>query len=779
MGGRHNNATTDTQLAGIQIQTSLYGSCLPLVYGTTRITGNLVYAPASGFVATPHTTTQSTGKGGSSNSSSTTYTYTAFVVIALCEGPIASINQVWSTGALGSLSGYGFTFTALGTRPQTPWATLTSNYPAQAVPYSGMACVASASLPLASGASVPNFGFEVVAFFATQQDPLATSAYDALPSDIITDFLTNAYYGAGWTTAQLDLAGMTTGSASYATYCKACGFVLSPSFDTQKDAGEHLQDILDATNSEIISHSTATGMVLQVLPYGDVAITANGATYIPNTTPIYSLGYDDFITNGPSDPVTITRDSTQDVKNCVPVEYLDRTLAYNTNVSQMPDPVDVALNGQKNDSAKTLHCICRASVAQQISLILSQKNVYIRNGYGFNLGLKYMLLESMDLVAISDPIIGFAAKVIRIVSIDIPGEDSEQEGLTFTCEEWPFGVANAALYTTQTPAGVAPNVNVDPGSAATPLIFTSPALYSQTGGPEVCVLTAGGANWGTADVYASAAGASYGKVGSITAPARYGTLTASLAAWAGGLTQDNTNTLSVVLPNGGTLASIDATSAANGLNLLWVDGEMISFQTATLTSANHYNLTGLYRGLYGTTPGLHASGASWGRMDGAVFHYPIVANQVGVLAYLKLLSYNLWAGGGRTLSGETPYSFTPAAQTFPAPTGVTISVTSTAMGGSHIFHPTAGDYTDGVDGNGGSPQVVTKQWLNVSWSWAANNPVPDHFEVVIYTGTDPTNTSAYLYPILSVPNTVNTVQQAFTTNTALATINASVRAVYV
>jgi len=677
MGGRHNQSQVDQQIAGIQIQTSIYGSCLPLVYGTTRITGNLIFAPPSGFIATPHTTTQSSGKGGAGSQSSTTYTYNAFVIIALCEGPISSINQVWSAGALGSLAGFGFTFTATGTIPQTPWATLTSNYPSQAAPYSGFAYVASASLPLNTSASIPNFGFEMVAFLATQQDPLATSAYDARPSDIITDFLTDPNHGTpGFTASMIDVAGMTTGAASYKTYCQACGFVLSPSFDTQKNAGDHLQDILDATNSEIISHSTATGMVLQVLPYGDVPITANGATYTPNTTPIYNLGYDDFITNGPSDPIKITRDSTQDVFNCVPIEYLDRLLAYNVNVMQMPDPVSVALIGQKNDTAKSLHCICRAAVASQISLILSQRNVYIRNGYQFNLGLKYMLLEAMDLTNISDPIIGFVNKTVRIVSVDIPGEDNETEGMTFTCEEWPFGVASAALYTAQTPAGTSPNVNVDPGACAAPLIFTSPALFSASGGPEACVLTTGGANWGTGDVYASISGSSYGKVGTITAPGRYGTLTASLATWAGGMTQDNTNTLSVVLPNGGTLSSIDLASAQNGLNLLWVDGEMISYQTATLTSANHYNLTGLFRGLYGTTISSHSSGASWGRCDSAMFRYELQPGQVGVLSYLKILSFNLWGGGGRVLSSETPYSFTPAALTLPVPYNVTISITT-------------------------------------------------------------------------------------------------------
>ncbi len=696
-GSGQNTATRDTQYAGIRVQTSVYGSVIPLLYGTNRAKGNLAYY--TGFVATPHTTTQQTGKGGGSSQSSTSYTYNAFVIVIIAQGPISSINQVWRDKAVGSLSGFGFTFTGVGTQPQTPWATLSSSYPSQAAPYAGMAYVAGASLLLNGDATMPNFNFEVVGFSATEQDTNAPTAYDARPEAIIQDYFTNAYYGApGWTAAMLDITGMNTGAASYKTYCQAAGFTLSPYWDTQTTAAAHLQEILDATNSEVILHSAATGMVLQVLPYGDSPITANAASYVPNTTPIYNLTYDDFITNGPGDPISISRDSTQDVFNAVPVEYVDRLLSYNTSVVQMPDPVDVALNGLKADSPKALHCITRAAHAAQLSLLLAQRQVYIRNGYNFKLGLKYMLLEPMDLVTITDGIIGFNQKTIRCVAIDIPGEDNEQAGLGFECEEWPFGVASAALYNTQVPAGTIPNVNVDPGPASAPLIFSSPSKFSaNNNGPEVCIFTGGGAAWGFGDVYGSSNGSTYGKIGTITAPARYGTLTANLGTWGGGASQDNTNTLSVVLVNGGTLSSIDLTSAQNGLNLLWVDGEMISYQNATLTSPGHYNLTGLFRGLYGTPVSAHTSGTNWGRCDSAMFRYPILAGQVGDVGYFKVLSMNLWGGGGRQLSSETPYTFTPSAINF----GLKVDVDTALATLDSIAD-------DGTLSKGEKPRVITE-----------------------------------------------------------------------
>lgn len=679
-GGGHNTSTTEQVLAGMQLQTSSYGGVLPIVYGTTRIAGNLVYY--SDFKAIPHTTSTTVGKGGGgSTQTSTTYTYTACVMLALCEGPATSINQVWRDKDLGSLSGFGFTFFS-GTRTQTPWSYLTSNHPTQATGYSGMVLVANAAADLGSSGAMKNHSFEVIALAATQQDPAAPAAYDAKPSDIVIDFLSNAFYGATWDSTKI--GDLITGAASYATYCQAAGFVLSPAFNTQKPARTHLQDIFDATNSDTVWHSSATSMVLNAVPYGDTAITANGATYTPNTTPLYDLTYDDFLgvvdENGVptgSSPITISRVSNQDVYNSVPVEYLDRLAGYNVSVVDVPEPTDVAVNGLKKASPMSLHMITRLGVAQAISIIRSQRNVYVRNQYTFKLGWRYFLLEPMDLVTLTDPIIGFTRKVVRILSIDIPDESSEENGITVTAEEWPFGVATATAYTVQTPSGTSPNVNADPGAAAVPTIFDSPALWSQSGGAEVTLAAAGGPIWGGCEVWVSTTGATYAKAGYITNPCRFGILTAGLAAYAGGTAQDNTNTLSVTIPNGGALSSVDNASAAAGLNLIWVDGEMISFQTATLTGTNAYNLTGLYRGLYGTSPGSHLSGAKWAKCDSSVFRYAIPSAQVGVLLYVKLVSYNQWGGGLRQISAETAYTFTPTLQTLPAPISVTVAVAST------------------------------------------------------------------------------------------------------
>ncbi|WP_257306309.1 phage tail protein [Geothrix campi] len=674
-GGGHSTSTVDQVLAGIQIQTSAYGGCLPVVCGTTRVPGNLL--DYDDFTAIPHTTTQKVGKGGGgSTSSNTTYTYTAGGIMAICAGPITGVNQVWRDKEIGSLSGYGLTLFT-GTRPQTAWSTWTTKHPTKAIGYSGMATVCSPSWDLGGSGAFKNHSFEVVGFVATEQDPAALVAYDAKPSAVVNLLLTDPYEGSGFPSAQL--GDLVTGAGSYATYCQALGFVISPAFVEQKSTAEHLQDVLNATNSESVWTAGATGMLLKIVPYGDTAVTANGTTYTPNTTPLYDLTVDDFLVGAPDeDPIEVTISSPQDIFNCVPVEFLDRLNSYNVSVVDDPEPVDVALNGLKKDSPLTLHCITRSAVALQVSRIKAQRNVFIRRTYKFRLGWRYILLEPMvDLVTITEPLLGLDHKLVRIVSVEMPDENSEEEGLTIEAEEWPFGTGSATLYTTQTADGQAPNVNADPGAAAAPVIFDSPALYAEGEAPEITLATAGGPLWGGCSIWVSSTGSSYAQAGYISNPCRFGTLTANLAAWAGGTAQDNTNTLSVTLPNGGVLNTVDNATAAQGLNLIWVDGEMISFQTATLTGTNAYNLSGLYRGLYGTAPGAHLSGTKWAKLDTTVARYTIPATQIGQLLYIKLLSFNLWGAGGRQLASEAVYTWTPAAAAVPAPTAITVAVSDT------------------------------------------------------------------------------------------------------
>ena len=87
--------TSQPAAVGVRIQTSAYGSPIPIIYGRTRVSANLIWF--GDFAAIGTTTQQTTGGkgGGGVTQRQTTYVYQAAFAMALGEGPITSINAVW------------------------------------------------------------------------------------------------------------------------------------------------------------------------------------------------------------------------------------------------------------------------------------------------------------------------------------------------------------------------------------------------------------------------------------------------------------------------------------------------------------------------------------------------------------------------------------------------------------------------------------------------------------------------------------------------------------
>ena len=122
---------------------------------------------------------------------------------------------------------------------------------------------------------------------------------------------------------------------------------------------------------------------------------------------------------------------------------------------------------------------------------------------------------------------------------------------------------------------------------------------------------------------------------------------------------DAANTLSVdLMISAGALESVTATQAAALSTLCYVDGELLAYTNANLTSAYHYDLTNLYRGQYGTPSAAHATGTKFMRLDGSVVAFVIDSSYVGKTAYIKLLSFNLLGGGVQNLANVQPTIYT-------------------------------------------------------------------------------------------------------------------------
>jgi hypothetical protein len=767
-GGKNALAAKPNLLSALRVQTSSYGQVIPILYGQNRIAARLIWA--GDFQAIPHTSTtkvggKGLGSGGGNAISNTTYTYQTAVAMALCQGPIQNVHNVWDTkgkltlitatvpftvpggggsttvvppgsglgagifhshkgvsradtfsftqtdfGSDGSVlfsgptatpmtqvasspgagqftqSGAVFTFSAAdagkvmtityvysvpdsnsngqpqqklsltlftGSRPQTPWSYLTSQHPGQDLGYNGIAYVAASAMDLGESGTLPNLSFEVLGVL-----PFGAGIADAEPSAIIADLLGNQFYGLAGVVAPGDLT-------QYKNFCTANGLFLSPVLDAQKDASAWIQEILDITNAAAVWSEG----VLKVVPYGDTTSVGNGATFIPNTAPIYDLTTSDLLT-----PVMIKRPSVADVMNSVSIEFANRANDYNPDVAEDKDDAMIALYGLRKASPVQAHSITTTTVAKFAANLLRKRSVEIRATYTFSLGWQFNLLEPMDLVTLTIPELGYNKKPVRITAM----REDDSGKLEMDCEDFPWGTATPTLYSHQPGAGFITQANSDPGVVSTPIIFEANDRLSLTGnyevwlgvcGPTVAITavtypapplppspiqitatnhgyktgqkttisgvggitaangtwtvtvvdpnnftlngsigsgtyTSGGVavnqDWGGASVWISPDNSNYMQLGKMYGPSRMGVLTAQLVSSAD---PDTTHTLAVDLTQStGILNSGTQSDCDNFRTLCYVDGELISYEDATLTGPYRYDL-----GAHGTPATISAA----------------------------------------------------------------------------------------------------------------------------------------------------------------------------
>jgi hypothetical protein len=647
---------------GIQLQTS--SSVLPvaLVYGMTRIAPNLWWY---GDFASHKQKQGGKGFGGSVAS----FTYSASVILGLCEGPITGVARAWKDdGAVLDYASLGFSLFT-GPIPQAPWGYLSAAHPDQADGYSGFAYLAKANYDLGSSAALPNHSFELQGLL--YMTGVGGTIEDADPAQLVDDLLTHADHGAGFPPALIDYGWLHSsteaggaGDSAYQTYCRAMGFGLSPGMVEQESASDALDRWTLVTNTATVWN----GAALKLVPYGDQTVTANGVTYLPPTGVCYALGDDDYQQSGDADPVRITRSDPADAKNSLKMVVRDRANAYNEVPVEWADDNAIALYGEKEAQAIAAREVCDPAMGGTMVAVVGQRLLYVRNQYLFDLDPRYDRLEPMDVVTIAEPGLGLTAQAVRVVEI----EEQEDDTLSVSAEHF---TGTTGHNTAADSPGAAPdpvNSLADPGPVNPPVFIEPPAalalaLYGSAA-PVVLIAVSGGdgttagPNWGGAVVWISAdGGTTYQAVGEVQGAARMGVATSALALY-GGANPDTLHTVGVNLSmSGGALAGATSAEAEAGVTLSWLGGEFLAYRDATLTGAHAYTLGGeLWRGLQGTAAGAHLSGVAFVRVDDGLFRLLLPAAWLGVALKAKFQSFNLWGQALEDLAGCTAYDFTPA-----------------------------------------------------------------------------------------------------------------------
>jgi hypothetical protein len=651
----------------VDVQTSALGGCIPLLWGRNRVGTNVVWL--NNFKSTS-AGGKGGGKGGGKDKGSG-YSYSTALILALCEGPIQDVLTVWADQTETTLAALGLTLLD-GTAAQAAPGWIESNYAAQAMSYAETAYVWASSYALGGSPEIPNHTFEIDGYLSgtTNTGGLTSGLPDANPADIISDYILSAQYGLDPGATYVDAASL----ASYKTYCQAQALLLSPYLRTQEQATQTLQRWAQLSNSWIFWN----GVHLKFVPLGDAAITANGAAYTPNLTPLYALTPADFIAESKGGAlVTVTRIDPADGYNRVELDNRNRADQYNTDPTYWEDPTSVSAYGQLQSQTITADEVCDPGVAATMCTLIGQRSVYIRNSYAFTLDYTFVLLEPGDIVTLTEPAIGLSAQPVRITDV----EEDDKGLLKFNAEECPGSVGIAvALPVQSNSASAGPNFLADPGNVNPPLIFEPPV--SITGGvPQLWIGASGGANWGGAQVWGSVDGTNYVSLGKITTGTLQGALTAALPSHAD---PDTTDTLAVNLAaSQGILSTAVSDADANALRTLaMVDSEVIAYGAVAATGAYTATLSYLRRGVYGSAIAAHASGAPFSQIaPGAMLAVTLPQAYVGVGLYIKLCSFNIFGNAGQALSEATAYTYTPTGVAYSTSGGSVVTVAPAAPTG--------------------------------------------------------------------------------------------------
>lgn len=617
----HTTTIRANKIADFTVSTAEYGSAVPEILGTTRISGNVIYY--DDFTAHEHRETQRSGKGGHSSKTVTiSYTYTVAVILGLCEGPIQGLKRVWIGKDIYTYPNDTIQLTLFaGETNQKPWAYTLGKHPDKALSYSGLAYMAGV-IDLGDSGSMPNYNFEVVGKMTDTGDGI-----DVNPADYMRYILDKVGL------SDVEIVGLD----NYRQYCKAADMLIStpPDETSAKSAREIINEIATLTNAYVFwSNDT-----FKIVPLDDRDYTG----WKPNRTILYDLSADDFIPQSGGALVTYQRKDSSEVYNQYPVEFINRENGYEKESVSYAVTQDIADYGLRQANTTQAHYLYTKERAVKLAEQLARKGKYERNKYTFKLDWSFCRLEVGDLVTLTDENCGLNKQVVMIDSVT-EGTDGL---LTFTAVSRPEGTYTAAKYDVHETDRPYINYNKQAPNTDKPVILQPPADLT-TNGLEVWIGARGtGDNWGGCDAYVSDDNAYYRHAGTITSSARIGTLAKAIDA--------AVDTIEVTA--NGTFLSGSEQDAKRGNTLCWLDGECFSYQTADLLPGGNYQLTGCMRGQYNTTAESHAAGCNFARLDSTLLKIPFRKEDVGKQVWLKFVSFNIFGSGYQSLADVQAYEY--------------------------------------------------------------------------------------------------------------------------
>lgn len=629
--------TRANKISEFTVNTAEYGAVVPEIIGTVRTAGNVIYY--DDFTAHEHRETHKAGKGGKSKQVSITYTYTVAVILGLCEGPIAGIGKVWVGKNVHNYPADDIQLTLFdGKENQQPWAYTQGKHPDKALPYPGLAYMAGV-INLGDSGSMPSYNFEVKGRLLETGDGV-----DVNPADYIRYVLDKI--------GKKDM--QIIGLENYRKYCKEADLLISsPPDEDAKAAREVVNEIAKLTNAYVFWSNDK----LKIVPLADRPV----GSWAPDKTGITDLTSGDFLPQTGGALVTYKRKDRSAIYNQFPVEFINRANGYEKESVSYEFTEDIKNYGVRAASVTNAHYVYTKERAVKIAEQLARNNKYERTQYTFKLDWSLCRLEVGDLVRLTDENSGIYEQVAVINGIT-EGTDG---CLTVTAISRAPGDYPAAKYNIH--ANDRPYIDYNKTAPDTvPVIFQPPADLTSDG-LELWIAAKGKADgWGGCTVYVSDDNTNYRTVGQIAGSARCGKVMQPLSP----MPNHPSGNQAMVTCNDQLLSGTPQ-DAQRKNTLCWVDGECMSYTTATLQASRAWLLSGLIRGQCNTEVRLHAKDTDFVRLDNSVFKVPFAKDDIGKKIYLKFCSYNIFGAGNQDLSEVKAYEYTLTPYYIPPVTNLT------------------------------------------------------------------------------------------------------------
>lgn len=314
---------------------------------------------------------------------------------------------------------------------------------------------------------------------------------DDLPSNIISDILTNDFYGAGINPARINI----TSKNETAQYCLDNDFLISPVFSRQSS-------ILDALQYVILHHD---GFI--TYKNGEIFIKQFRMDNVVQTAE-NSLSEDnnDFVRKDGQLPILVERKGSREFKNKILVEFLDRQNEYVVALGQAEDEVDIDKYGVKEEIIN-LNAIKEPNRAIQMAWIYLRKNLFNPRIFEFELGIRHWKYSVGDVVFLTSPA-GHTETLIlntpaRIVELN---EGNEGTIRVLAVEEIPEVYNEVEDIDYIVHPSIPPITNEDMAAVVSPIIIESPARYSRNESLMAIIYSSPGIQtWEGASVYKSIA----------------------------------------------------------------------------------------------------------------------------------------------------------------------------------------------------------------------------------------------------------------------------------